>query len=122
MLPRSERLTKDSEFSAVYNLRRSVANSLFILYTGRLNNTSKLPRVGFVVGKKVHKNSTKRNRIKRLMREAYKTITKTTEIPVNQWQSLIFLARPFTLEVDYQQVYDGIVDCLKKANKRYGRK
>ncbi|OGI22902.1 MAG: ribonuclease P protein component [Candidatus Melainabacteria bacterium RIFOXYA2_FULL_32_9] len=121
MLPEPERLRKSSEFGYTYNLKRSVATSLLILYTGKLKNSLETsPRVGFVVGKKVHKRANKRNYIKRLMREAYRNIKKTTKIPINQWETLIFIARPNILEVDYKEVYDNIVECLRKANKRYG--
>jgi ribonuclease P protein component len=122
VLPESERLRKNSEFKAVYNLRRSVANSLFILYTGKLKDNLEIPvKVGFVVGKKIHKKAHERNYIKRMMREAYRSAGKTVDIPLNQWKSLIFLARPNVLEVNYKEVYDGIVDCLKIADKKYGQ-
>ena len=121
MLPEPERLKKSSEFNYTYNRKRSVASSLLILYTGKLKSSLETPpRVGFVVGKKVHKRATKRNYIKRLMRESYRAAKKTINVPVNQWETLIFIARPNMLEVDYKEVYDNIVECLKKANKRYG--
>ena len=55
------------------------------------------------------------------MREAYREIRKTSELPSN-WNFLIFLARPTVLEVNYKQVYDAIEDCLKRALKRYEKK
>lgn len=121
MLPKPQRLRKSSEFSAVYNLRRSVANSLLILYTGKLKSSlEEPPKVAFVVSKKIHKSSAERNYIKRVLREAYREIKRTTTIPLNQWEALIFIARPAILELNYKEVYDGIVDCLKKANRKYG--
>ena len=121
MLPKSERLKKSSEFSAVYNQKRSVANSLLILYTGRKKTSADIAtKVGFVVAKKISKKATRRNRIKRLMREAYRNIRKNENINP-EWQRLIFIARAGMLEINYKQVYDAIVDCLKKAQKRYGQ-
>lgn len=122
MLPQSERLKKSSEFSAVYNLRKSVANPLLILYTGRQKTSPEVPaRVGFVVSKKISKKATKRNRIKRLMREAYRNLKSNTSIRTDLWSVLIFLARPEIVDVNYEQVYDGIVDCLKKAQKKFDK-
>jgi len=123
VLSKNERLKKNSEFNAVYNIKRSVANSLLILYTGRLRDNPETPsKVGFVVSKKIHKRSTRRNLIKRRMKEAYKKISRNTDIPVKQWDKLIFLARSGILEVSFEQVYDAMVDCLKKANKKYHHK
>ena len=121
MLSEPERLKKSSEFHAIYNLRKSVANSLFILYVGRKKKSPEIPaKVGFIVGKKVSKKATKRNYIKRLLREVYKNIKKTGAAPLDDWESLIFTARPASLEVNYQQVYDAVVDCLRRARKKYG--
>ena len=125
MLVKSERLRKSSEFSAVYNSRRSVANSLLILYVGRKNPSNTPARVGFVVGKKVSKKAVKRNRIKRMMREAYKQLKKDMGSEMD-WQRLIFIARPglfseeTKIRIDYQQIYNAIVDCIQKARKKFG--
>ena len=75
MLPANERLKTSREFTTIYNLKRSVANPLLILYVGKEKTDASVPtKVGFVVGKKVHKRAVKRNRAKRLMREAYRNI------------------------------------------------
>jgi len=123
VLAKSERLKKSSEFNAVYCTKKSVANSLLILYVGKNKNLNEIPsRVGFVVGKKVHKKSTKRNRIKRLMREAYRNYKRSDEYIQIPWETLIFIARPAIVDVNYKQVYDAIVNCLKKANKKFMEK
>jgi ribonuclease P protein component len=120
VLPVNERLKTSREFTTIYNLKRSVANSLLILYVGRKKAEQSIPtKVGFVVGKKVHKRAVKRNRAKRLMREAYRNIRKTDEFLLKDYEYLIFLARPPILEADYKQVYDAVLDCFKKASKRF---
>jgi len=119
VLPSNERLKTSKEFSTIYNLKRSVANPLLILYVGRKKTDPSIPtKVGFVVGKKVHKRANKRNRAKRLMREAYRNIRKTDEFLLKDYEYLIFLARIPILEADYNQVYDAVKDCFRKASKR----
>lgn len=120
MLPRDERLKTSREFSTIYNLRRSVANPLLILYVGRKKIDPAIQtKVGFVVGKKVHKRANKRNRAKRLMREAYRNIRKTDEFLLKDYEYLIFLARIPILEADYNQVYEAVLDCFKKACRKF---
>lgn len=115
MLPKEERLTQSSEFALVYKKKQSVANSLLVLYLGNKKQDPSIPtRVGFIVGKKVHKRAVKRNRVKRLLREAYKSIR-----PLNDYQSLIFIARASIVDADYNKVYDAVADCVKRAKKRY---
>ena len=121
MLPTGERLKTSREFTTIYNLKRSVANPLLILYVGRKKTDPAIPtKVGFVVGKKVHKRAVKRNRAKRLTREAYRHIRNTDEFLLKDYEYLIFLARIPILEADYNQVYDAVIDCFKKAHKKFG--
>ncbi len=120
MLPKQERLTKSSEFAFIYRQKKSVANSLLILYLGSKKQNVETPtRVGFIVAKKVHKRAVKRNRIKRLMRESYKNITKTEGFKLKDYQSLIFIARPAIIESDYNSVHAALLDCIKKANRKF---
>ena len=119
MLPQDERLKTSREFTTIYNLKRSVANPLLILYVGRKKADPAIPtKVGFVVGKKVHKRANKRNRAKRLMREAYRNIRLTDKFLLKDYEYLIFLARIPILEADYSQVHEAVLDCFKKASKR----
>lgn len=120
MLSKNERLTKNSEFAFIYRKRKSVANSLIIMYVGnkKIDKIS-ATKVGFVVGKKVSKKAVKRNRIKRLMREAYKNVSRKNDFKLKDTQSLIFLARPAIVESDYNKVVNALLDCVNKASKRY---
>ena len=122
MLPSKERLKNNSEFRKIYSKKRSAGNSLFVLYVQpKLHKSEELPKVGFVVGKKIHKRANRRNRVKRLMREAYKLARKDETLMVKKWRSMIFVARSTVLELNFQEVYDGIVDILRKSLKKYGK-
>ena len=77
MLSKKQRLTKSSAFKATYRLKQSTADALLVLYVGKEKTEEQNSRIGFIVSTKIHKRSVKRNRIKRLAREAYKLAHKT---------------------------------------------
>lgn len=62
-------LKKNKSFQAVYRVGKSYANRQLVLYI--LPNKSDQRRVGFAAGKRLG-NAVKRNRVKRLLREAYR--------------------------------------------------
>jgi ribonuclease P protein component len=118
LLPQSERLKISGEFTATYNLRRSVSNSLLICYAGRNKMSSDMPtKVGFVVSKKISKKSCDRNRIKRLMRESYRNLLKSGIS--FKWQTIIFLARQDSLDKNYKEIQYALEDCLRKAERKF---
>lgn len=122
MLPKEQRLKKNSAFSATYRLRKSVASALFFLHVGKDKQDEKYPtKVGFVISKKVHKNATKRNKLKRRLREAYKALKNEGLIDDSQkFISLVFIARGNSFEADYKKVYDDVKKLVEKANSRFG--
>lgn len=121
MLSRQERLTKNREFAYIYRKKKSVANSYIILYVGNKKTDQNMPtKAGFVVGKKVHKKAVKRNRIKRQLRESYKSISKSENFLLRDYDKLIFIARPAIVELDYHQIYNAMRDCINKAGRKYG--
>lgn len=117
MLPKKQRLIKSSAFNATYKLKQSTADALLVLCIGREKNREQPTKVGFVVSKKIHKRAVKRNRIKRLMREAYRIALKNGDIEESQrWISMIFTARQACLEADFKQIYNSVVTLIKKMN------
>lgn len=119
MLPKQQRLKKSSAFTATYRLKKSLADALLVLYTGKPKKENYPTRVGFVVSKKIHKSAVKRNRIKRLVREAYRHALEKGDIKEPKFMSLIFMGRDRALETDYQQVYDSVVRLVNKAGKKF---
>lgn len=120
MLKKEFRLKKNSSFKATYLQRRIVSDEFFVLYGGRnKENTESPTKTGFVVSKKIHKRAVKRNRIKRLAREAYRLAQKQGEInKSNSFQSLIYIAKDGALEMDFDKAKLSVTKLINKlANK-----
>ncbi len=102
------RLRKSSDFKAVYRLGRSHANRLFVLYVRPqgLDYT----RVGFVVGRSYGK-AVARNRVKRLLREAY----RAHRCKIAPGHDLIFIARSQARGKRLSDVEPAITDLLRRG-------
>jgi len=70
--PRTRRLLNRSEFGRVFDGHCKVANESFTVYA--ITNDYDQPRLGLVVGKKVSRRAVDRNRIKRVIREAFRQL------------------------------------------------
>ncbi len=81
-------------------------------YPKREYNTNDL-KIGFVVGKKVHKSAVKRNRIKRQMREVVRLLLKENKLKIGY--HLAFLAKPEIVGVEYGEIEKDILGVLKRS-------
>ncbi|MDD3236572.1 MAG: ribonuclease P protein component [Candidatus Gastranaerophilales bacterium] len=106
MLPRQYRLKNKSAFNATYKQKNVIANNFFVAYLGREKKDTSLPtRFGFVVSKKFHKRAVKRNRIKRLMREAVRLFLKKDGAKsFEKYQSLIIIPKQRALNPKFSDV------------------
>jgi len=120
VLNKSLRLKKNSSFKATYMQRRIASDEFFVLYGGRNKENPEIPtKIGFVVSKKIHKRAVKRNRIKRLAREAFRIELKNGGIErYSYFQSLIFMAKEGSLELDFDKTRKSVTKLINKlANK-----
>ena len=81
-----ERLRKNAQFSDVYRAHHSFANEYIVMYVR--NNGDSINRVGVSVSKKVG-NSVVRHRVKRLLKEAF----RTSEDMFNSGLDIVFVAK-----------------------------
>jgi ribonuclease P protein component len=83
-----------------------------------------VPLVGFVIAKKVCKSACARNRAKRRVREAYRTMRLTNtnfNETLAQWYALVFVLNNKILDADWAEVQKTVQDSLRKANDKYAR-
>ncbi len=86
-LSKKKRLASNEQFKAIMANGRCARNDLLILYM--VENECGFPRLGVSIGK-IHGNAVTRNRLKRLMREAFRL--NQNRIPVN-FDYLLMMSR-----------------------------
>jgi ribonuclease P protein component len=109
--PRARRLSGEKQFAVVFAKRNSAANRLIVVYA--VPNGLRYSRLGLSVGKKLGA-AVRRNRIKRLLREAFRL--EYPQLPAGF--DLVCLPRAGaagTLE-DFRR---SLVDAAKRAAARY---
>jgi ribonuclease P protein component len=110
------RLTRSSEFERVYRQGRSTANRHLVLYAFP-NAASVEPRLGLSVSRKVG-GAVQRNRIKRLLREAFARETGS----LARGQDVVVVARPDAGDLAEREGLAGIEaslsELIEKVNIR----
>ena len=69
-------------------------------------------KIGFVVGKKVHKSAVKRNRIKRQMREVVRLLLKENKLKTGF--HILFIAKIEILGKEYSKIEQDVLSVLKR--------
>ncbi|NPV53131.1 MAG: ribonuclease P protein component [Firmicutes bacterium] len=102
------RLRKGSEFQRVFKTGKSHVHDLVVLYT--LESGLPTSRVGFSVSKRLG-CAVRRNRLKRLLREAYRSIDER----VKEGFDLIVLPRWRANYSGFIEIKDALQALVKKA-------
>jgi len=102
-------LKKNSQFSRVYKLRRSLANSYLIMYIAP--NDMEVSRIGISASKKIG-NSVVRHRVSRLVREAY----RLHKGELAGGYDMVVVARPDAAQSGYSQIEEAYLSLLKRHN------
>lgn len=109
MLPRENRLPLRKELQRIQKEGKIFHFPLFSLLVAK--NGLGASRFGFIVSNKIHKRATKRNRVKRLLREGVRLqISK-----VRPGYDFVFLAKKRILGQDFLTVSEAVQKAFKKA-------
>ena len=111
--PKTRRLLKSSEFDTVFAAKQSAADGMLIVYS--LANELEHPRLGLVVSRQVG-NAVRRNRWKRLLREAFRL--SQNELPA---VDLVVLPR-FRGEPTLAALSGSLVSLAKRLEKRAAKR
>ncbi|MBM2833217.1 MAG: rnpA [Candidatus Brocadiaceae bacterium] len=110
---KAEHLTRKKEFERVFNEGKVFVNNKVVLYV--IPNDSLHSRLGLVVSKKVG-NAPRRNRAKRLLREAYRLNKHLLKMHVD----IIAIPRhPFSSDLKLSDVEDGFKKLLLQINETF---
>lgn len=110
-LKKADKLTKNKSFQAVYKGGKSVSNRLLVLYI--LPNQSSERRIGFAAGKRLG-NAVVRNRIKRMMREAYRL--HRADLP--EGHDFILVGRQPAVGVKSQEIVSAFLHLCGRLQKQ----
>ncbi|MFV9510300.1 ribonuclease P protein component [Tepidibacillus sp. LV47] len=106
------RLRKREDFKKVYQYGHSIANRSLVLYELD-NNETECHRFGISVSKKLGK-AVVRNRVKRLIKEAIRSIISKNEI--KKHKDFIIIARKPIIEMEYEQIEKSVEHLFRKMN------
>ena len=109
-------IKKDKEFRFLFNKGESIVNYAFICYVRE--NKRRVNRIGIVTGKKIG-NAVKRNRARRVIREAFRLIEPRLREQSNKKYDFIFVARTKTTELKTDKLYSLM---NKLIIGKYGKK
>lgn len=109
-------IKKDKEFCFLFNKGESIVSYAFICYVRE--NKRRVNRIGIVTGKKIG-NAVKRNRARRVIREAFRLIEPRLREQSQKRYDFIFVARAKTTELKTDKLYSLM---NKLIIGKYGKK
>lgn len=107
-LPKRIKLKHNRNFQDVYKAGRSIANKMAVLYV--VPAEAGKGRIGFAAGKRLG-CAVVRNRVKRLLREAY----RLNQNRIRQDFDLILVGRQRAVGADYATVAKAVLDLCSRA-------
>ena len=110
---KTRRLLKKSEYDHVFSqAKKWVTPEFIILYRDNIMGSA---RLGLAISKKMIAKAHDRNRIKRILREAFRTHTRLPAIDI------IVLARPGTGKANQSTLVEKLSAAWNKLSDSYGK-
>lgn len=107
--PHPERLKKSWEFQRAYKKGKKYWDTYFVIYV--FNTQLRQPRLGITVSKKVGK-SVQRNRVKRLIREAFRML----RLDINQHYDIVVVGRNAACSLSVYHVKESLHKLFNRAS------
>lgn len=108
-IPKQDILRKNKQFQGVYRYGRSYANKYMVIYVMPAHDIA--TKVGFAAGKRLG-NAVTRNRVKRLLREAYRLNKHKMKSNLH----ILFVGRKPMVGVKYDVVDKALGELGAKAH------
>ena len=107
--PAAARVKKRDEFLAIQDNGRKFQAKLLTLF---VRNGSSCSRLGITVSKRVHRDSSTRNRVRRRLREMFRLHLSSLSTPCD----LVVIARSESAVANYQELESCLLRLLQQAN------
>ena len=118
--PRSARILKPADFTKVFKKNASSQDAFFRVIARPSEGGS--ARLGMAVSKKVHKSAVVRNRIKRVIRESFRSWRAGQEDCLDMGLDIVVLARPASAKAENQQLSDALSAHWNRVGKAVNHK
>lgn len=109
---RAMRITRTREFDRVFDGRRSSGDENMVVYAAP--NGLAWPRIGILAGKRIG-NAVGRNRVKRLIREAFRTSRDSLPGAFD----LVVIARKETCNAGFDAIKSSLVNLAGEASAKW---
>lgn len=109
MLPKKHRLTKDKDFQKVFKRGKYYSRAWLGIKINK--NNLKINRFGFLIGLKISKKATVRNKIRRRLSEVIRLKLEQ----IKPGFDVIVLVQPEIVDKTYQEIDKNLTNLLKKA-------
>lgn len=109
MLIRKYKLKKDNDFKKVFKQGKYYQEDFIKIKA--LKNDLKISRFGLMIGLKISKKATQRNKIRRQMEE----IIRLNLSQLKPGLDIVILVNPEIIEKDYQEIEKTLINLFKKA-------
>ncbi len=111
MLPQKNRLTKRTDFANVYRTGRFFSEGP--LSAKAASNELKSTRIGFSIEKKFFKKAVERNRMKRILREAFWKNLKNLKVGLD----IVVFYKKSEKKPNLEEISELVEKIIKKINK-----